>query len=98
MQYVTNCAVIFKGDRVGKGVIVDMQAEEAAAYGDQLSPVGATPTVEVANEPEKALDEMSAAELKEKAAALGLKTTGSKADLLDRISLALSGNPESNDA
>ncbi len=93
MQYRTTCAISFKGDRVRPGTIVEMDAATAANYAGSVVPVDTTPAPDPAPEEEKELAEMTAAELKEKAAALGLSTSGSKADLLERITLHLAGDP-----
>lgn len=92
MKFTTKCALSVKGDRIEPGETVEMTAEEAARYGDDLVPEGAeaTPEPEPVQE-EKSLDEMSADELKTRAEELGLKKTGSKADLIERITLHLEG-------
>lgn len=87
MIYKTVCAISYKGDRVRPGTEVDLTAEEAANYGTSVVVVD-EPIPEPTPEPEKAIDDMTAAELKDKAAAMGLATNGSKADLLERIKLA----------
>jgi hypothetical protein len=91
MLYVTTCAITLKGDRVGRGVTVELTPEEAARFGGDLMPIGGTPAPAPAPEPEKAIEEMSKNELKAKAKALGLKDTGSIADLVERITLHLAG-------
>ena len=86
MQYVTKCAILIKGDRIPRGATVELDAELAKIHGDEIVPVaGKTP--EPAPEPEKAIEDMSVQELKEKAISLGLKGTGSKADLIERLTL-----------
>lgn len=87
MKYRTNCAISFKGDRVRPGTILEMDPKEATNYGTSVAPFEETPAPLPAPEEEKAIDEMTVAELKEKAAALGLSTSGSKADLIERITL-----------
>jgi hypothetical protein len=89
MQYITNCAVIVKGSRVSPGTVLDLSEEEAAPLLDLLTPHGdAAPEEEAAPEVEQpALHTLTVAELKEKAAALGLALSGSKADLVERITL-----------
>lgn len=91
MRYLTNVAISHKGDRIGRGQEVELSAEEAAAYGTDVSPVApapvATPAPELASIP---LEEMSMAQLKDRAKELGLSASGSKADLTERITLHLS--------
>ena len=95
-RYRTNVALSLKGDRVERGTEIELSAEEAA----RLDPADISPMSDIpAPEPEpvptdKPLAEMSAAELKERAKELGLSVSGSKADLLERIELHLSGNAE----
>jgi hypothetical protein len=93
MKYVTTCTISFKGDRVRPGTLLEMDAATAANLGTDVRQVDETPAPEPAPEEEKALEEITAAELKEKAAALGLSTSGSKADLLERIVLHVAGGP-----
>ena len=88
MLYKTTCALIHLGEKVGIGTELDIDAETAKNFGDHVEPVGA-PEPEPEPEPEKAISEMNATELKAKAEELGLATTGSKADLLERIALHL---------
>jgi hypothetical protein len=88
MQYLTTCAVLIKGDRVVKGTIVELDPEEAKRYGSDLEPVKEVAKVqEPEPTPEKPLDEMTADELRAKAGELGLSKSGSKADLIERITL-----------
>ncbi|MER0170356.1 MAG: hypothetical protein DU489_07080 [Nitrosomonas sp.] len=95
MLYKTNCAVLIKGDRVGKGKVVDISPELAERLGADVVPVDIAPVVETKPEPEeKPLDEMSHDELKAKAESLGVKKSGSIADLRERITLHLAGKEE----
>jgi hypothetical protein len=88
MQYLTTCAVLIKGDRVVKGTVVELEPEAAKNYGSDLEPVGAVTEAQVPEPtPEKPLDEMTADELRAKAEELGLSKSGSKADLIERITL-----------
>lgn len=97
MKYQTKRAMFIKGDRVARGQEVELTKEEAAPFLAHLIPAG---EAEAASEPapapaeEKSLEDMSAAELKEKAAELGLSTSGTKADLQERITLHLEGGGE----
>lgn len=88
MLYETTCAILWKGDRVVAGTTIEMSAEEAARLGGNVVPAGQTteaaPAAEVV---EKALGDMSKAELEEAAAARGITTSGTKADLIERIQL-----------
>lgn len=73
--------------RVEKGQVVYLTAHEAKAYAaEDLAPYEGEDEVRT-GEDERTLDELSLAELKEKAKALGLKTSGSKSDLVERIQL-----------
>jgi hypothetical protein len=91
MRYLTNAALIVKGDRVGRGVEIELTPDEAAVFGTDISPVEPAQPVEPAPELSSIpLDEMSMAQLKERAKELGLSASGSKADLLERITLHLS--------
>jgi hypothetical protein len=90
MRYITNAAVVFKGDRIGRGVEIELTPADAAILGSDVAPVGAQPVEEAA--PELAsipLEEMSFSQLKDRAKELGLSATGSKADLQERITLHL---------
>lgn len=74
--------------RVEKGEIVYLTAQEAKGYSkEDLAPFTPEATAGV-GEDTRALSELSLAELKERAAAKGLKTSGSKADLIERLELA----------
>lgn len=98
MQYITNVAIILRGDRVVKGTIIDVEPEFAATLGDDLTPVGAEAPTEEETTDEKALVDMTAAELKVKATSLGLAASGSKADLIERITLHNGAPTEEEDA
>lgn len=87
MKYKTTCAISFNGDRVRPGTVLEMDQETAANYAGSVVPVDPTPAPEPAPEEEKAIEEMTVAELKKKAAMLGLEIGGSKADLIERITL-----------
>lgn len=79
--------------RVERGEVVLLTEDEAsnftAANVELVIPV---PVEEV--KPEKTIDDMELQELKAKAEALNLSTTGSKADLQERIALAEQPAPE----
>ncbi len=98
MLYKTLCAILHKGDRVEKGKVIDLTAEDVKRLDpSEISPVADVEVAPVIAEPEKPLEEMTAAELKDKAAALELSTSGTKADLLERITLHLAGGEEASD-
>lgn len=88
MLYKTNVALAIKGNRVEPGTEVELTPEAAARYGDDLSPATGEPVEPEVEVEEVPLEEMTLDQLKAKAKALGLKATGSKADLIERISLA----------
>lgn len=94
MKYKTTCAILIKGDRVEKGQIVDISPEMAKHLGSDVVPVEAEKKAEPVATPEKPLEEMNHAELKEKAKELNLKQSGSIADLRERITLHLEGKKE----
>lgn len=78
-----------------RGQVVEIPDADAASY---LKPGLVEPyegNAEPVNEPAEApLEEMTAEELKAKAKELGLPTSGSKADLKERIELHLAGPDE----
>lgn len=90
MKYKTQVAVLIKGDRVPAGEVVDISPELAKNLADDVVAVGGEKEAEpTPTEGEKPLEEMKHAELKEKAESLGLKKSGSIADLKERITLHL---------
>jgi hypothetical protein len=89
MKFITNKAIIFKGDRVVRGTILDLSAEDATRYASDVSPYGEPQEVVEPVVDNTPVEEMSIDQLKAKAKELGLKTTGSKADLTERITLHL---------
>jgi hypothetical protein len=91
MRYVTNCPISFKGDRIEKGVEIEVTAEDVERLGGDISPAAGAP-VEEAPEVEPAIEEMTYDQLKAKAKALELSQAGSKADLVERITLHLQGD------
>lgn len=74
-----------------KGEVVKLTDEEASAYSSEyielVTPVVVKEVEEIALE-NKPLETLKFAELKELAVKLGLDANGSKADLLERITLA----------
>ena len=91
MQYIANCAILVNGVRARKGEAIVLDPAVAANLGGDVSPVGTTPEVKDETPVEKAIGEMTHDELKEKAVALGLAKSGSKADLVERITLHQAG-------
>lgn len=85
-KFKTLCAIAY-GGRIEKGSIVELPDDVAKAYGaGYVELVDDTAEVDhvVAD---KAIDDMSLLELRAKAEELGLKTAGSKADLIERLTL-----------
>lgn len=93
MRYEALRPLAVNGDYIAKGVEVELTDEEAKRFDPaDISPVDTAPVAPAEPEPEKPVDEMNQNELKAKAKELGLSTTGSKADLLERIQLHLADN------
>ena len=89
MRYITTVALGIKGDRFEKGAEIELTAEEAAMFDpSDLVPAGsvAAPSAEVPAT-DVSIEDMSLAQLKARAKELGLATTGSKADIQERITL-----------
>ena len=86
------------GGRRERGEVVSIPDSEAPSYVKPGLVEAYGGEVEAVNEnEEKSLDEMSAAELKAKAKDLGLPTTGTKADLQERIELHLQDDEGDDD-
>lgn len=89
MKFIANAALAIKGERVERGAEIDLSKDELA----QFDPADLTSVDSIAapaaDEPveEKAVEDMSLAELKAKAEELKLSTSGTKADLIERIAL-----------
>ena len=87
--YRTNVALSVKGDRIERGSEIELSAAEAA----NLDPADITLVSRIpAPEPEApaedvAVEDMSLPQLKARAKEIGLATSGSKADLIERITL-----------
>lgn len=92
MQHQTTCTIAYKGDRVPTGTVIELTADEAKNFGASVVPFDSTPGVAPEPEPEVAVEDMSVDQLKDKAKELGLKATGSKADLIERITLHVQGD------
>lgn len=93
-RYITKVALAIMGDRIEPGTEVELSAEDIAHLdpADIVLLDGAVKEAP-APAPEAPVDELSHAELKEKAKALGLSASGSKADLQERITLHLADAP-----
>lgn len=79
------------GGRREKGEILELTQAEAENFGaDYVQEVGTAPKVSAGDE--TPIEKMKLAELREKAEKLGLDTEGSKADLVERITLHLQEN------
>ncbi len=96
MNYVTKVALIVKGDRVERGTEIVLSADEAKAFGEDIE-LAAGPAPEPEPEVERPLDDLSFAELKEKAKAMGLSASGSAADIRERIALNEGALAEGNE-
>lgn len=81
-----------------RGDIVEISDSQAPSYVGPGLVEEYTGEAEPVNEPaEVPLEEMDAAQLKERAKELGLPVSGSKADLLERITLHLEGDEEGDE-
>jgi len=94
MLYRTNVALQIRGDRVEKGTEIELSREEARVF----DPADITALADIPAPEEEAvepvpLEEMTLAQLKERAKELGLSASGSKADIDERIRLHLEGAP-----
>lgn len=92
MLYKLNVPLLIKGDRVAKGTEVELSDEEAAHLDPaDLTPSTDRPVIDVEVVEVVALEDMSHAQLKDRAKELELSAAGSKADLQERIALHLAG-------
>lgn len=95
MRYKTICPITFMGDRVEAGGLVETTPEDAARYGGDLVPADPVTVETPDEEPEPVpVDQMTVVQLKDRAKELGLSTSGSKADLVERIKLQGDGAGE----
>jgi hypothetical protein len=79
---------------VEPGEVIDVTSEELANIADVVVPVNDVVAEAPAEEvEEKPVDQMSLDELKAKAEELGLSKSGSKADLIERITLHQQDTP-----
>jgi hypothetical protein len=90
MLYKANVPMILKSDYLKKGQQFEATEEEMAHYDSaDFSPVDLTPAAPPQPAVEVPLEEMNKDQLQAKAKELGLSVGGSKADLLERITLHL---------
>lgn len=85
---------IAHGGRQEKGAVVQLTAEQAANYGEDYVRLATDAPKDEAEVTEKPVEKMTVAELRIKATEMGLDSTGSKADLVERINLALDADGE----
>ena len=87
MLYITKIAIALNGDRIERGSEVELSPEDFLSLdANDFTLVGEV-VEEEEEEEEVAVEDMSLSQLRDKASKLGLSTSGTKADLLDRISL-----------
>jgi hypothetical protein len=91
MLYKTLLPISWRGERVEAGVEIPLTPEEFANVADLVVAAGETPEPEPTPEAEVAVADMTKDQLVAKAGELGLSTGGSKADLIERITLHLQG-------
>lgn len=99
MLYKTKVAMIVRGDRIEKGVEIDLTPDEVAGF-DPSDITALSEIVEPEPEPslaDKPIEEMTLADLKVRAKELGLSASGSKAEIEERIRLHLDGAPETEE-
>lgn len=88
MRYTALNALSYKGTRVERGEVIDIDPELAASIGsDSLKPFEEEKIVEEPKVENPNLSVMSKQELVELADSLGLKSSGTKADLVERLTL-----------
>lgn len=91
--YRTKVALSIKGERIERNTEVELRDEDVAHLDpSDIERVSDAPAAEAAADQKPvSIEEMTGAQLKEKAKELGLKTSGSVADLRERITLHLQG-------
>ena len=83
------------GGRIEKGEIVELPTEIAENFGSEYVELVSTETEkEIEQETEQDITKLTLAQLRIKAEELKLSTTGTKADLIERITLALDAAKE----
>ena len=86
---------IAHGGRIERGDTIMLTESQAKNFGSHyVVEAGKAPTEEEEVQEDLELDEMSHAQLKEKAVELGLARSGSKAEILERIELHLESSDE----
>jgi hypothetical protein len=90
-RFTAKVALSYLGDRIEKGQEFEIAKADVAAFDpEDIAPVdGADAPEEEAPEEAIPLEEMTQAQLKARAKELGLKQSGSVADLVERITLHL---------
>ena len=89
--YRTKVALSIKGTRHERNAEVEVSPQDVAHIDPaDLDLVGAAPEVTEEAPADVPLEDMTLAQLKERAKGLGLAATGSKADIQERITLHLS--------
>lgn len=82
-------APIFHGERIERGSIVELPCDVANAYGvDYVQLVGASVDEELVEVEVTPLADLSVADLRALAKERGVSSSGSKADILERLQLA----------
>jgi hypothetical protein len=93
MRYVALNALSYKGTRIERGEVIDIDSELAASIGsDSLTPFVEEVKVEEPKAEDPNFTEMNKQELVELADSLGLKSSGTKADLIERLTLHYQAN------
>jgi hypothetical protein len=97
MLYKAKVPMIVKAEYVKKGDEFEATPEDMAHYDQEdFSPVDTTPVAPPEPELDVPIEEMNQKQLQAKAKELGLSGSGSKADLLERITLHLATPAEEN--
>lgn len=97
-RFVTNAPLSIKGDRIEKGTEIEIADELVASLDPaDITPVSDVPVASAEPVAPVSIEDMSAAQLKERAKELGLSTSGSKADLQERIALHLAEADEESE-
>lgn len=87
MLYTVLYPIAHMGSRVEKKAELELTEAQAFNYGDAVELSKDQPQEVEEPEDTTPIEEMSVDQLKKKAMSLGIKATGSKADLLERITL-----------
>ena len=90
MLYRLIVPLLIRGDRVERGTEIELSEEQAARFDPaDITPVSGEIVIEEEATAPVALEDMSHQQLKDRAKELELSAAGSKADLVERITLAL---------